>query len=231
MIRVGHAVRALTVAETPIRLYELGSALGYWAATYQTLPSDLSLDQSTAPPLEAICRVPIVPQNKRRFTGSITSSLESLAQVPSFAPVIGLADLHGDLCGSASELAETFARVYVANAQDALSSITFIHGVTSIAATRTISLHVGNEAINQLLRYAWQTGCSLYAVFGAHPRPMHEIEVREESYKTLIEAAIATGDEHAIKFSEACAREDAIKASSVYRVALRHAVSALGVRP
>ena len=212
-------------------MHELAGALAYWAATYQTLPSDLSVGQATATPLEAIRNVPIVPQHKRRFAGSITLSLESLHEFRVFAPVIGLADLSGDSAAVLSELAETFARVYVANAQDALSTIVFIHGVTSIAATRTMIIHVGSEARSQLLRYAWQSACALYAAFGARPRPTHEIEVLEESHETLIDAAITTGDAHAIKFSEACAREDAIKGSPVYRVAVRHAVAALRGRP
>lgn len=37
-IHVGHAVRALTVAETPARHAELARALGYWAARYQVGP-------------------------------------------------------------------------------------------------------------------------------------------------------------------------------------------------
>jgi hypothetical protein len=227
-IRVGHAVRAMTVAETPIRLHELARALSYWAATYQTLPSDLSIGRVTATPLEAIRSVPILPQQKRRFAGSITSSLESLDEFPPVAPVIGLADLSGEPAAVLSELAETFARVFVANAHDALSTVVFIHGVTSIAAARTITPHVGSEARRELLRYTWQSACALYAAFGVRPGPAHEIEGLEQSYETLIDAAIATGDEHAIKFCEACAREDAIKASPVYRAAVQHAVAVLG---
>jgi questin oxidase-like protein len=227
-IRVGHAVRALTVAETPIRLHELASALSYWAATYQTLPSDISVGRVPETPLEAIRSVPILPQHKRRFAGSITSSLESLDEFPPFAPVIGFADLSGEPAAVLSELAETFARVYVANAHDTLSTIVFIHGVTSIAAARTITLHVGSEARRELLRYTWQSACALYAAFGARPGPAHEIEGLEQSYEALIDAAIATGDEHAIKFCEACAREDRIKASPVYRVAAGHAIAVLG---
>jgi hypothetical protein len=104
----------------------------------------------------------------------------------------------------------------------------FIHGVTSIAATRTIAIHVGNETRRQLLRYAWQCGCALNSAFGTRDSPPHEIEPLEESYDTLTDAAIAAGDEHAIKFCEACAREDSIKESPVYRVAVRHAADALG---
>jgi len=227
-IRVGHAVRALTVAETPVRLRELAGALSYWAATYQTLPSDLSAGQVTAPPREAIRRVPLLPQNKRRFADSISSTLQLLDEFRPFASVIGFADLDGDPETVLCDLAETFARVYLGNAHDALSSIVFIHGVTSIAATRTMTIHVGIEARSQLLRYAWQSACAIYSAFGTRHGPEYEIEPSQESYETLIEAAIVTGDEHAIKFCEACAREDAIRGSPVYQEAVRHAVATLG---
>ena len=38
VLRVGHAARALTHGETPLRVRELGDAFASWAASYQTLP-------------------------------------------------------------------------------------------------------------------------------------------------------------------------------------------------
>src|SRR5262249_60191340 len=38
LIRTAHALRALTDAETTLRIEELGVALAYWAASYRTLP-------------------------------------------------------------------------------------------------------------------------------------------------------------------------------------------------
>ena len=38
LIRTAHALRALTHAETPLRVEELGVALAYWAAYYRKLP-------------------------------------------------------------------------------------------------------------------------------------------------------------------------------------------------
>ena len=103
----------------------------------------------------------------------------------------------------------------------------FVHGVTSLAAARTLTLHVGSNAADQLLRYAWQSSCALYAAFGRRPRPAREFDPAQESYEALVDRAIATGDEHAIKFADACAREDAIKCSPRYRLALLHAVGTL----
>jgi hypothetical protein len=227
VLRVGHAVRALTVTETPVRLAELGDGLAYWAATYQTLPTDLSAQSATTRPGEAILQVAIVPPEQRKFTGTIVSSLERLDEFPAFAPVIGLADLSGDPSFVLSSLTETFARVYLANARDVLSTIVFIHGVTGAVALRSLAPHLDEQTVREALRYAWQAGCGLYAAFGRQPASEHEIEPPKESRETLIDMAVANGDEHAIKFTEACLREHALNPSPVYLAAARHALAML----
>lgn len=227
VLRVGHIARALTVAETPVRLAELSDGLAYWAATYQTLPTDVSAQQTVTPPSEAIGAVPIVPQEQRKFTGAIVSSLERLDEFPAFAPVIGFAHLNGDPSLVLSSLTETFARVYLANARDVLSTIVFIHGVTGTVALRSLAPHLPEETVREALRYAWQAGCGLYAAFGQRPAPEHDIEPPKESRETLIDLAVANGDEHAIKFTEACLREHALNPSPVYLSAARHALDML----
>ncbi len=227
VIRTGHAARALSIRETPIRLAELAYALAYWAATYQTLPSDLSPNPLAVRPLEAILHVPIVPHERRKFAGSITSSLESLGEFREFAPVISAACLDGDIAGVLSDLSETFAQVYLANAHDSLTAITFVHCVTSIAAVRSLVSHVGSPTAFNLVRYAWQSASGIYSVFGSYPRPeIHKPEPRE-TYESLLDMAISNGDEHVIKFTEACARENAFNVSPVYRLAARHVLDAI----
>jgi hypothetical protein len=227
VLRVGHVTRALTLAETPARIAELGDGLAYWAATYQTLPTDLSAQPATIRPSEAILQVAIVPPQQRKFTGTIVSSLERLDEFPAFAPVIGLADLNGDPSLVLSSLTETFARVYLANARDVLSTIVFIHGVTGAVALRSLAPHLREQTVREALRYVWQAGCGLYAAFGHRPAPEHEIEPLKESRETLIDMAVANGDEHAIKFTEACLREHALNPSPVYLSAARHALDIL----
>lgn len=227
VLRVGHITRALTLAETPVRIAELGDGLAYWAATYQTLPTDLSAQLAAIRPSEAILAVALVPPEQRQFTGTIVSSLERLDKFPAFASVIGLADLNGDPSPVLSSLTETFARVYLANARDVLSTIVFIHGVTGAVALRSLAPHLHEQTVREALRYAWQAGCGLYAAFGHRPTPEQEIEPPKESRETLIDMAVASGDEHAIKFTEACLREHALNPSPVYLSAARHALEML----
>ncbi len=229
VIRVGHATRCLRVHETPQRVRELADALASWASTYQELPTALPDSareaRGTYAPREAIERIELVPADRRRFTGTIVSSLAALGEWPPFAPAIGLLDVSGDPEACVTELAETFARVYLANASDPLSSIVFIHGVTSLAAIAHLLPHLESEASRRLLRYAWQASAGLYAAFGTH-RP-GAFETTSESWDTLIDRAIDHGDEHAIKFTEACRQLDARAPSPAYAAGVSHAITLL----
>lgn len=226
VIRVGHAARGIALTESSARRAELADALASWASTYQELPTDRS-PRRERDPAEAIFEVAVVPPGARKFAGTITSSLEALGEFPPFAGAIALAKLDGDPAARISELTETFARVYLANAKTPLAAIVFVHGVTCVTALRSMLPHLGAEAAAESLRYAWQAGCGLYAAFGERPVPMAEIEPPRETSATLVDMAIANGDEHAIKFTEACLREHARNRSPAYLAAARHGIEAL----
>ena len=120
-------------------------------------------------------------------------------------------------------LAQRAAPGYLANAHDGLTTIVFIHGVTSLGALGGIIPNVGETTARSALHYAWQSGCALYACFGT--RPMAEnVEPCEQNAATLIDRALANGDEHVIKFTEACLRRDALVPSPAYRAAVDHAL-------
>jgi hypothetical protein len=226
VIRVGHAVRSLAVAETFWRRRELGDALASWAATYRELPSSEDLPEGPMAPREAIAKVPVIAPHRRRSLGNITASLAMLDDFPEFAPVIGLIDVSGDIETLLAELTETFARIYLANAHDVLTTIVFIHGVTSLTALSGIIPYIGESTARSALRYGWQTGCALYACFGI--RAMAEnVETCAQDTQTLIDRALVNGDEHAIKITEACLRRDALVPSPAYRAAVDHALGAM----
>ena len=226
VIRVGHAVRSLAIAETPWRRRELGDALASWTATYRELPSsDRPTDRPMAP-REAIAKAPVIPPHQRRSLGNITASLSMLDGFPEFAPVIGMIDVSGDIETLLAELTEIFARIYLANAHDGLTTIVFIHGVTSLTALGGIIPYLSETTARSALRFAWQSGCALYACFGT--RAMTEdIEPCAQSAETLTDRALANGDEHVIKFTEACLRRDALVRSPAYRAAVNHTLGTM----
>ena len=227
VIRTAHAVRALDDAASRARIAELAEGLGYWAANYQTLPTAQATGVQRLAARDAIARVRVVPEEERRFTGTIVSSLEALDAHPDFPPVIDLLDADRPPDVAIADLTETFARVYLANARDVLTTIVFVHGVTSASALRLLVPHLDVATARDVVRYGWQTGAALYAAFGTAPPPAGDVAPPPENAATLVDRAIANGDEHAIKLTEACLREHAVHPSAAYLAAARHAIGML----
>lgn len=226
-LRVAHAARALSRSETPARVRELGDALGAWAASYQTLPAAPARGASRRAPADAIAAVPLQPSGERRFRGSIVSALEGLAGFASFAPVIDWIDASAAPERAISSLTQAFARVYLGNARDALTTIVFVHGITGAAALRSLVPHTDAAGTRELIRHAWQAGAALYASFGsAAPDAAWPVGPLPEP-ATLAAAAVAHGDDHAIKLTAACLGEYAQLPDPVFLHAARHALGAL----
>lgn len=230
IIRVGHAVRALAEAETPPRLHELADALASWACVYQELPAIDPLVNGALTPRQAIGRVALVPPARRRQAGNIATALAGLNDVPEFAPAIGLIDTEGDIALLLGELGEVFARVYLANARAILTSIAFIHGVTSTAALGNIAPYVSERSARAAIPYAWQAGCGIYACFGGDTALAETIAPCGKEADELADLAIAHGDEHVIKFTEACLRRNAVAPSPACLAAIDHARATLRPR-
>jgi Questin oxidase-like len=229
VIRVGHAVRGLAENETPIRLHELANALASWAATWQELPAADAYANGTMSPRRAIGEVPVVPPERRR-AGNIVAALGALHGFPPFVPAIGLLDTGGNVGALIAELTYVFARVYLANATNIPTVIAFIHGVTSHAALGNIAPHISDETARAALRYGWQTGCGLYACYGSGTAMADDLEPPHEDSDGLAARAIANGDEHVIKFTEACLNRHAVDPSPAYLVAADHVIGTIRPR-
>jgi hypothetical protein len=227
VIRVGHAVRSLAQAETALRRSELAEALGYWAANYQELPTRDAQRNGSLSPSEAILQVPVVPPERRVFHGSIVSSLIGLNDFAEFAPVIELIDSGGDLSKLVQQMGETFTHVYLANAHDFLTSIVFVHGVTSVAALGHIAPYVSEATARRAARYAWQASCALYSAFGRPSGSGFPVEGEPHDRDALIDSAVRHGDEHVIKFTEACLALDAAQPAPAFSAAVRSAMTLL----
>ena len=227
LIRTGHAARSLAERETEARRQELAQGMAYWAARYQLLPSARMGKKSAGlKPSQAIKQVETLPVEQRGGRGLISDSLRRLDEFPPFANAADMVDSAGDPSRFISDLTETFAAVYLANAQQFGGVIAFIHAVTGPSAIRLLLPYVNSEETSNLLRYGWQAAAGLYAAFGRVPAASLN-EGLEQSKEDLIDRAVATGDEHAIKFTEACLREHALNPKPVYLMAARHATDYL----
>jgi hypothetical protein len=223
-IRVAHAARALEVEDSAPRRRELADALGAWAAAWQTLPAPAVRSPGGLSPEQAIARVPIQPVAERGFRGSIVSALAGLAGFSAFVPVIDWIEPDARCLSS---LTRAFAHAFLANAHDRLHAVVFVHGITGAAALRSLLPHLEVEEGRELIRYAWQAGAALLASFGREAPARVEVEPPREQREALIDLALANGDDHVIKVSEACLREHALSPSPLVLAAARHAVDVL----
>jgi hypothetical protein len=235
VIRAAHAARSLSAGETPARRRELGEGLAYWAANYHPLPemrtgAGVGVSAGVGAragrrPSQALAGVLGVPAGDQVTRGNITERLSPVERFAPFASAADLVDTAGDASAFISDLTETFAGVFLASVPPG-SLITFVHGVTGPSAVRLLLPHLDPASRATALRYAWQGAAALYSGFSGKPPAGRGGEVPKRD--DVIDRAIATGDEHAIKLTEACLREYAVNPKPVYLAAALHGVRLLG---
>lgn len=227
VIRTGHAVRAIALAETPERKRELADGLAYWAAEYTKLPGARRAALKLLPS-DAIARVPMLPVERRGKFGSLTGALGQLDSFDEFQGVLSAVDAAAFGAEAfTSDLTGTFTRIYLSNAKDFLTTIAFIHTVTGPAALRPMLPYLNKDAAAISLSHVWQAAAALFATFGTAEATRLREPIRIDTNE-LIERAIATGDEHAIKFTEVCLSENELSPRAEYAAAARHAIEVLG---
>ena len=227
VIRTGHAVRALAMADTPARRRELCDGLAYWASDYMALPAR-RYAPVRAKPSEAIARVRMIPPEMRQ--GNFGAFSDALARLDSFEPfsdTLDSVDPSGDASAFLSDLTATFARVFLVNARDTYTTIAFVHAVTGPSALRPLLPYLPNDTARPALAYAWQAAAAMYATFGTRADLPRVDQFKAVDRDELFDRAIACGDEHAIKFTEVCLREHALNPDPAYLAAADHATRML----
>lgn len=223
LIRVGHAARGLAVRDNALRRNELADGLAYWAAYSLQLPETRSASPRTRRPSLALTDVPLVPAVERVTRGNIRDRLAPVLRLDAFRSVADLAVPDADGAGYLSDLTATFAGIVAGGAPPG-AFINMLHGVTGPAAIRLLLPHVAPETQRVLLRYGWQAGAALVSAFGSGPAPA---AVTAVPFGDLVDRAVASGDEHAIKLTEACLRENALAPNPFFGAAARVAIDRL----
>ena len=226
LIRTAHAARSLSSGETPQRKAELAQGLGYWAATYYTLPGAPSASSAGHTPRAALGQVERLHGPEFDGSGPITEQIKGMEEHPEFAPVIDLADPSGDVSLFLSGITETFAGIYLSSTKNLIA---FVHTVTAPSALRMLAPYLAEDDARMAARYAWQACAAVYAWYSTVPAQDNvELEAPSEGRDELIDRAVAAGGAHSIKFTEACLREYELNPNPVYLVAARDAAQRVG---
>ncbi|MEE9395120.1 MAG: hypothetical protein V3W41_21735 [Planctomycetota bacterium] len=204
VIRVGHAVCSLSIKENKLRLDELARALGYWAATYMTLPGKYS-GVGKLSPSSALKKVVQLPREARVSRGLITTELKDLLGFEPFAAAVDLVDPTKGSPSFMADLLATFSGILI---NTKASSFDFLHAVTGAAAIAELLPHVSKKEGPAVMAYTWQVASAMFARHG-QPGLVAEVKsgIANEPVKKLAKLAVASGDEHSIKLVAACSRE------------------------
>jgi hypothetical protein len=222
VIRTAHAVRGMAELETGTRRAELAHALAYWAAAYHELPGT----PRTAGRRSLEAAVAALPALAGPRTGLIKDNLGALATVPEFAGAVTALRPPVDVQAETHELARTFAGVFLARGRRA--PITFLHAVTAPVAVASVLGELPVACRRPTYDALWQVTAAIHSAYSAgttvEPPPSHD----PPSAGDLAEQAVANGDEHAIKLTEACLREHTRTADPVFLHAAARGIELLG---
>jgi questin oxidase-like protein len=203
LIRTGHAVRGLAAVDTPPRRLEVASALAFWASSYQELPG---------PPLligregvaQALADLPYLSEDAPAAV-LISDRVAAVADIADeFEQAVASLGWSGDAIELLDELASGGAAAYLRNA-DAGGAIGLLHAVTSPLACEMLVPWLPDEDRAAAVGYAWQAAAALHVAYDidrSTPAPAEQ----PPGIDALVEQALESGDEHAIKLCEAAVR-------------------------
>jgi len=224
LLRTAHAWRALGRQDRPGRRHELAQGLAYWAARYQELPG---------PPLllgpfgaeEAVAALPALPE-EAPAEPSISRQVAHLEMIaaPFEQAVAALGD-PADPSAALAQLALAGTGALEANAGRGVD-IALVHAVTAPMGLELLLGALDAADRPTVFAYGWQAVAALHATYAterAVPAPGSAAPSPDE----VVEAALASGDEHAIKLAEAALRTAAATGSSLPLTAAGAAVGRL----
>jgi hypothetical protein len=224
VIRTAHAARSLAAADTAQRQGELARGLAYWAASYLELPGAAR----TAGRLDLESALGALPAaGPVAARGLITDQLRAgLAASPGFGAAVAALRPPADPAAGLRDLAARFTRVFLGYGRS--RPIALLHAVTAPVAARSVLPLLPAPLARPTYDALWQVGAALYAVYtpGVTPEPLPAGPA--PSREDVTARAVATGDEHAIKLTEACLRLDGETPDPVFRYAAARASDLLG---
>jgi len=97
--------------------------------------------------------------------------------------------------------------------------------VTGASALRPLLPHLPPNLHRPLLRHAWQLDAAVYVTHATRDATAPPIDAFPTT-ADLVAAAVDSRDEHAIKLTEVCVREDAALPDAAFRLAAAHWVRA-----
>lgn len=222
MLRTMHAVRSLGLAEgapSRLQLDELASGLAYWASLYVEQPGSHRLLGDARFP-EIIATVPRLPADMKIGTRE-KGLFHHMTAIGGWGGAISRLATPADLQAGLSDMTLAYAQVNLVH--DKTFPIPLVHCVTAPAAVRVMLAHLPETLHIPSYIAVWEATAAILSNFApARPEEIGTVipdGLDALSPDELVARAAEHGDEHAIKFTEACLREYAIRPDARYLIA------------
>lgn len=216
VIRVGHAVEALTEVESQPRIDELAHGLAYWAARW--LPVPVVRLTGGLQPEQAIEAIPAVPV--QQF--GIRSRIAQLGQTAGWGEQA--AQLHApeaqQIPAAVDALIDAALGFYTTNAHG--NPTMLVHAATAPNAVRTVLPLLPRELWRPSLDAVWTATAAIVAAY--RPTQAALAPPAPTSPDDLLDRAVAHGGEHVIKLADTAIRAHRRSASGTALAAGANAI-------
>lgn len=186
LIRAGYAVDAGRVGE-------LADALAYWAARWFTV-GEPSPDGAASDPASVLLDLRGIARPPQ---GLIADRMAAAAQYAAFLPAAAALRID-DADAALQRLATLAAQLYAQS-----GNFTVLHLITSAHALRVLLACIDVDERAPLVRHYWMAYAAGYVAAGMKPAASLDDDDLP-GWGEIIEAAIASDDEHVIKLVDSC---------------------------
>ncbi|MFI5411536.1 questin oxidase family protein [Kaistia sp. UC242_56] len=196
---------------------EVGTALGYWSATYLTMPRATGAAPVTDDPGQVLARACELSclREVEPETDLLWHNIRAAGEKESFAPVVDWLAIGPD---TGRRLAETSLALFAAT-----MDFSSLHALTGSHWIRMIGPHLAEADRPALQRYFWQIIASLVPKIGFPSLPSAEQldqwrHLPAPGWPEIAAAAIQSDDEHDISLVFSAREEEAVYGDRLYRV-------------
>ncbi|SHF20396.1 Protein of unknown function [Kaistia soli DSM 19436] len=196
---------------------EVGTAIGYWCATYLKMPQATGAAPSTDDPGAVLAAASAIPDMHalEPETDLLWHTIRAAGEAPGFAPVVDLLEIRSDCL---ARMASTSLALFAAT-----MDFSALHAVTGTHWVRLVSPHLPAADRPRIIRHFWQIIASLVPKIGFPSLPSaEEVEAWRRlpapSWDEIAAAAIASDDEHDISLVFSAREEEKIYGDPLYRV-------------
>lgn len=213
LLRLSHALRGWTHRSTEIRAREIAHALGYWASEHSPLAgSPGARPEAGRTPAKALAAIPPLPE-ERWVDGIITERAQASAAYGPFLEALESVDFdHASVEDTLASLTGLAATLLLGTAHPR-ARFSYLHAITGTSALRQVLPRLGPDAQRAALRHHWHALAAIQCMTStlrteaeraAPPPAVEPVDVDR-----LVDRAVASRDDHAIKLTAAVLTERA----------------------